>query len=128
MSEGKSLVSARCEKLRRLGPLVEVAFKASMEHEGSAAYAALEAAYQQLEDQYETLAREIWASPVTSWQDIVERAELAYPYANDEPARSLNADDLGTRATAELVIAVLQMVGGEAWRRTGCEPSSEALP
>ena len=76
-SEGTPLVSSRCARLRRLGPLVEQAFRASMQHEGGPAYAELEARYQELEEEYEALARETWATPVTSWKDIVERAELA---------------------------------------------------
>ncbi len=85
-TEGTHLVSPRCARLRRLGPMVEEAFRTSMEHEGTAAYAALEAKYQALEEEYEALAREIWATPVTSWEDIVERAELAYAYADEDPA------------------------------------------
>jgi len=127
MSEGKSLVSHRCAQLRKLGPLVEEAFRKSMAHEGSPAYEEHEAKYQQLEDQYEALAREIWESPVRSWQDIVERAELAYAYANEDPAQSQNADDLATRAGAELVMAILRIVGGSAWRQSDRQPNSEVL-
>jgi len=119
------LVSSRCVRLRRLGPLVEEAFRASLQHEGGPAYAKLEARYQELEEEYEALAREIWVTPVTSWKDIVERAELAYAYANDDPATNQTSDDLGTRAAAELVMAVLQMIGGEGWREPFQPPDSE---
>ena len=127
-SDGTTLVSARCAKLRRLGPKVEEAFRASMAHEGSPAHAELEARYQALEDEYETLAREIWATPTHTWHDIVERAELAYAYAHDDPAMGRLADDLGTQSTAELILAVLKMFGGKAWReparRSGPDPLS----
>ncbi len=121
MSEGESLISARCASLRALGPRVEEAFRASLEHEDSPTYAQLEAKYQQLEDQYEALAKEIWATPVKSWQDVVERAELAYAYATEDPEDNQKIEDLGMRAAAELVMAVLQIVGGEGWRRTDLE-------
>jgi hypothetical protein len=125
-TEGTHLVSSRCARLRRLGPLVEQAFRASMQHEGGPAYAELEARYQELEEEYEALAREVWATPVTSWKDIMERAELAYAYANDDPAKNQTADDLGTRAAAELVMAVLQMIGGEGWREPYRQSGPEA--
>jgi hypothetical protein len=122
--EATTLISSRCAKLRRLGPMVEDAFRASMAHEGSPAHAELEARYQALEDEYETLAREIWASPAHTWHDIVERAELAYGYAHEDPAVSRLANDLGTQSAAELILAVLKMFGGEAWR----EPARMAGP
>jgi len=105
--------------------MVEDAFRASLAQEGAPDYAELEAKYQQLEEAYETLAREIWATPVTSWQDIVERAELAYAYANEDPAKTQTADDLGTRAAAELVMAVLQMIGGAGWREPYQQPNPD---
>jgi hypothetical protein len=107
--------------------MVEEAFRASMQHEGTPAYAEMEAKYQALEDEYEALAREVWATPVTSWEDIVERAELAYAYANEDPALGQLANDFGTRAAAELVMAMLQMVGGEKWREPFRPPHLDPL-
>ena len=104
--------------------MVEEAFRASMAHEGSPVHAALEARYQALEDEYETLAREIWASPAHTWHDIVERAELAYAYAGEDPTLGRLANDLGTQSAAELILAVLKMFGGKAWR----EPARIAAP
>jgi hypothetical protein len=110
------LISQRCAQLRDLGPQLAEAFRKSVEAEATPANPELEAEYLRLEAHYETLAREVWASPPRSWQDVVDRAELAYAYADNELVNSLRSDDLGTRSAAELLMAVLTIAGPPTWR------------
>ena len=116
MSNGTSLVSCRCAELRELSPRVAKAFRKAMLAEASADHPVFEAEYLALEQRYEALAREVWAAPAQSWQDIIERAEIAYAYADGDPLKSLCSDYVGRRAAAELLMAVLAMAGGPTWR------------
>jgi hypothetical protein len=110
--------SVRCQTLRKLGPLVDEAFRFALAHEGSSVFPELDAKYCDLEAHYDQLAEEVWAAPVGSWQAIVERAELAYAYADEDLSQLRESDYAATRATAELVMAVLALSGGAAWRRS----------
>lgn len=110
-------VSGRCQTLRKLGPLVEEAFRCALAHEGSPEFPELDAKYRDLETHYDQLAREVWAAPVESWHAIVERAELVYAYADEDLSQMRDSKYAATRATAELVIAILELTGGKAWRR-----------
>jgi hypothetical protein len=111
------LLSQRCVTLRKLGPLVEEAFRNALAHEGDADFRELDARYHDLETHYDQLARDVWATPVASWRDVVERAELAYAYADQDLSKNLKCDDPALRATAELAMAILTLARGEAWRR-----------
>jgi len=116
MSQVRPIVSQRCSRLRELGPRLAEAFRKSVEAEGTPLHCGLEAQYLQLEEEFEELAREVWSTPVQTWQDVIERAEIAYAYGDSDLVRSLLSDDLGTRATAELLMAVLRMAGAPTWR------------
>lgn len=111
------LTSQRCLTLRKLGPLVEEAFRNALAHEGAPDFHELDAKYHDLEVHYDQLAQDIWATPVASWRDVVERAELAYAYADQDLSQNLDCDDTAVRAAAELAMAILALAGGEAWRR-----------
>ena len=116
MSQRSSLVSARSTQLRELGPRVAKAFRKALLAEGSVDHPGFEAEYLALEQRYEELAKEVWSAPAQSWQDIIERAEIAYALADGDPLKSLSGDDLERRAAAELLMAVLAMAGGPTWR------------
>ena len=116
MSQRSSLVSTRCAQLRELGPRVARAFSKALLAEGSVDHSVFEAEYLALERRYEELAREVWSAPVQSWQDIIERAEIAYAFAAGDPLKSISSGDVERRATAELLMAVLAMAGGPTWR------------
>jgi hypothetical protein len=79
--------------------------------------ARIDAAYRELEGRLDQLAHEVWATPAQSWQDIVERAELAYAFADEDMSQHLNSDYTAMRALAELVMSILALSGGDAWRR-----------
>jgi hypothetical protein len=112
-----ALVSERCQTLRKLGPLVDETFRCVLAHEGSPDFPGLDAKCRDLEIHYDELAREVWATPPESWSDIVERAELLYAYADEDLSQKLQSDYLAGRAAAELVMAILELSGGRAWRR-----------
>jgi hypothetical protein len=116
MTEVRPIVSQRCARLRELGPEVAEAFRKSIEAEGTPEHSGLEAEYLRLEEEFERLAREVWSTPVQTWQDVIERAEIAYAYGDSDLVRLLLSDDLGTRAAAELLMAVLRMAGAPTWR------------
>ena len=88
MSQRSSLVSARSTQLRELGPRVAKAFRKALLAEGSVDHPEFEAEYLALEQRYEQLAKEVWSIPAQSWQDIIERTEIAYAYADGEPLKS----------------------------------------
>jgi hypothetical protein len=116
MSQRLALVSERCAQLRELGSRVAKAFRKAVLAEGSVDHPVFEAEYLALEQRYEELAREVWSTPAQSWQDIVERAEIAYALAASDPLKCLSSDDVERRAAAELLMAVLAMAGGPTWR------------
>jgi hypothetical protein len=68
-----------------------------------------------LDDEIAARAASIWATPVTSWADVVARAAIADNWAeHDERGElwHLNAEYIGDRAIAELIKAVLTMGRG----------------
>lgn len=110
-------VSERCQTLRKLGPLVDEAFRTALANEFNADFAELDAKYHDLEIHYDQLAQNVWETPPTCWRDIVERAELVYAYADEDLSECRNSDHAAVRATAELVMAILALTGGSPWRR-----------
>jgi hypothetical protein len=116
MSQRSSLVTTRCAQLRELGPRVAKAFRKALLAEGTVDHPVFEAEYLALEQRYDELAREVWSTPAHSWQDIIERAEIAYALADGDPLKSLSGGDMERRAAAELLMAVLAMAGGPTWR------------
>jgi hypothetical protein len=110
-------VTDRCSTLRKLGPLVDHAFRHALAHEQSPEFSQLDAKFCDLEAHYDQLAQEVWETPPKSWSDIVERAELAYAYADEDLSDNLQSEYPPTRAAAELVMAILALTGGKPWRR-----------
>ncbi len=114
---GSPPVTDRCVTLRKLGPLVDHAFRHALAHEQSPEFPQLDAKFCDLEVHYDRLAQEIWETPAKTWSDVVELAELAYAYADEDLSENLHSEYPPTRATAELVMAILTLTGGKPWRR-----------
>jgi hypothetical protein len=80
------------------------------------AYRAAAPRHTRLIDSAVTRSREIWARPVQSWEDVVERAKAAFYWnadgidENGSPTlEDLQSDYYDQRSAAELIAAVLAL-------------------
>jgi len=117
----KAALSPDLLELRRIAPLYYEAanYAASLESAADEA-AAAEARADELAQQYEAIAERIRARPVGSWADVIDRAEIAYYWADktfDGTALKAIASsdcDKSEQTAAELIMAVLTMARGGA--------------
>jgi hypothetical protein len=101
--------------VRRLASRARAAIDYECSLEGQSGYAEACARSAELTGELEALAEAVWAKPVRSWADVIERAEVAEWYAYREPFTNriigATSECPGERSVAFLVEAVLKMAG-----------------